>query len=105
MAKIIKIIMQECAFSILSANEVTMIKTNSGKCPCLYDEKLGSHSNFTSARIEMGAITGNIMVIILYNVVKFGHLVEEQLTFLWVCLGCDIYFVFQGHYIGVISQI
>jgi hypothetical protein len=53
----------------------------------------------------MGAIVGNIMVIILYNVVKFGGLVEKQFTSLWVCLGCDIYFVFQGHCIGVISQI
>ncbi len=75
------------------------------KNACLYDEKLGSHSNFTNAWIQMGAIVGNIMVIILYNVVKFGGLVEEQLTFLWVCLGCDIYFMFQGHCIGVISQI
>jgi hypothetical protein len=75
------------------------------KCTCLYDEKLGPHSNFTNALIEMGAIARNIMVIILYNVVKFGGLVEEQLTSLWVCLGCDIYFVFQGHCIGVISQI
>jgi hypothetical protein len=53
----------------------------------------------------MGAIVGNIMVIILYNVVKFGGLVEEQLTSLWVCLGCNIYFVSQGLCIGVISQI
>jgi hypothetical protein len=53
----------------------------------------------------MVAIAWNIMVIILFNVVKFGGLVEEQLTFLWVYLGCDIYFVFQGHCIGVISQI
>jgi hypothetical protein len=53
----------------------------------------------------MGAIVWNIMVIILYNVVKFGGLVKEQLISLWVCLGCDIYFVFQGHCIGVISQI
>ncbi len=75
------------------------------KCTCLYDEKLGSHSNFTNAWIKMSVIAWNIMVIILYNVVKFGGLVEEQLTFLCVCLGCDIYFVFQGHYIGVISQI
>jgi hypothetical protein len=53
----------------------------------------------------MGAIARNIMVIILCNVVKFGGLVGEQLTSLWVCFGCDIYFVFQGHCIGVISQI
>ncbi len=53
----------------------------------------------------MGAIAGNSMVIILYNVVKFGGLVEEQFASLWVCLGCNIYFVFQGHCISVISQI
>jgi hypothetical protein len=53
----------------------------------------------------MGVIARNIMVIILYNVVKFGGLVEVQLTSLWVCLTCDIYFVFQGHCVGVISQI
>jgi hypothetical protein len=42
----------------------------------------------------MDVIVGKIMVIIVYNVVKFGGLVEEQFTFLWVWLGCDIYFVF-----------
>ncbi len=66
---------------------------------------MGSHSNFTNAWIEMGAIAGNIMILILYNVVKFGGLVEEQLISLWICLGCEIYFVFQGDYIGVIYQI
>ncbi len=75
------------------------------KCACLYDEKLGSHSNFANAWIEMVAIAWNIMVIIFYNVVKFGGLVEEQFISLWICLGCEIYFVFQGDCIGVISQI
>jgi hypothetical protein len=39
--------------------------------------KIGFTFNFSNAWIEMGAIAGNSMVIILYNVVKFGGLVEE----------------------------
>ncbi len=36
---------------------------------------------------------------------KYGGILDEDLSLRWVCLGSDEYFVFQGHHIGVISQL
>jgi hypothetical protein len=36
---------------------------------------------------------------------KYGGILDEDLGLKWVCLGFDENFVFQGHHIGVISQL
>jgi hypothetical protein len=36
---------------------------------------------------------------------KYGGILDEDLVLRWVCLGFDENFVFQGHHIGVISQL
>jgi hypothetical protein len=36
---------------------------------------------------------------------KYGGILDENLGLKWVCLGFDENFVFQGHHIGVISQL
>ncbi len=36
---------------------------------------------------------------------KYGGILDEDLGFKWVCLGFEENFVFQGHHIGVISQL
>jgi len=36
---------------------------------------------------------------------KYRGILDEDLGLRWVCLGFDENFVFQGHHIGVISQL
>jgi hypothetical protein len=44
-----------------------------------------------------------LQIILLQS--KYGGILDEDLGLRWVCLGFDENFVFQGHHIGVISQL
>jgi len=37
--------------------------------------------------------------------VEYGGVFGDELGSRWACLSCDGDFIFQGHYIGVISQL
>ncbi len=58
----------------------------------------------TFEKVEMGVTLNNIEAIILNAMGRYGGLTNEAMASKWVYLGCDGDFVFQGIWIGVITQ-